>query len=286
MLLLILDVAQKDANIRTAHMNGSRANPNAPKDAWQDFDIIYGVTNLEPFRQDSEWLDAFGPRIMLQEPARMDALRGGPPPQEDCVTFLMLLADGNRIDLTVETTACTQRTYGEDTLTVPLLDKDGILPPIGRSSDQGYWIARPTEGAFIACANNFWWCLQNVAKGIMRRELPYARSMFEQVVRPELDQMVSWWIGHQHAYAVNVGKFGKWMERYMPADLWALYTGTMAGPAYADQWAAIDAACTLFGQMGMELGRALTLPYPAEDDARMRSYLHALRAAWAKHDDG
>lgn len=42
--------------------------------------------------------------------------------------------------------------------------------------------------------NDFWWCLQNVAKGIWRDELPYAKQMFEHIIRPHLDEMISWWV--------------------------------------------------------------------------------------------
>lgn len=38
---LILGVAQKDERIRAVYMNGSRTNSNAPKDIFQDYDIVY-----------------------------------------------------------------------------------------------------------------------------------------------------------------------------------------------------------------------------------------------------
>ncbi len=47
MLDLILDTARKDERIRAVMMNGSRANPNAPRDFFQDFDIVYFVTEVD-----------------------------------------------------------------------------------------------------------------------------------------------------------------------------------------------------------------------------------------------
>ena len=41
MLDLILSTAHEDDRIRTVILNGSRANPNALPDRFQDFDIIY-----------------------------------------------------------------------------------------------------------------------------------------------------------------------------------------------------------------------------------------------------
>jgi aminoglycoside 6-adenylyltransferase len=46
---LILNTARDDDRIRAVILNGSRANPNAPRDIFQDFDIIYLVTELAPF---------------------------------------------------------------------------------------------------------------------------------------------------------------------------------------------------------------------------------------------
>lgn len=40
---LILQVAKENEDVRAVILNGSRANPNAPKDQYQDYDIIYTV---------------------------------------------------------------------------------------------------------------------------------------------------------------------------------------------------------------------------------------------------
>lgn len=48
---LILSFARHNDAIRAVWMNGSRANPNAPKDILQDFDIVYAVTDIGPFRK-------------------------------------------------------------------------------------------------------------------------------------------------------------------------------------------------------------------------------------------
>ena len=40
MISLIKDVANNDENIRAAYMEGSRTNPNAPKDIFQDGEIL------------------------------------------------------------------------------------------------------------------------------------------------------------------------------------------------------------------------------------------------------
>ena len=65
---LIKEVALKDERIRAVYMNGSRANPNAKRDIFQDFDIVYVVTETESFIQDKSWTSIFGSFIISQEP--------------------------------------------------------------------------------------------------------------------------------------------------------------------------------------------------------------------------
>ena len=40
---LIVNTARDDERIRAVIMNGSRVNPNAPRDVFQDFDVVYLV---------------------------------------------------------------------------------------------------------------------------------------------------------------------------------------------------------------------------------------------------
>lgn len=51
---LILAAAQQDTRIRAVYLNGSRANPNVPRDMFQDFDVVYVVTDIASFLQDDK----------------------------------------------------------------------------------------------------------------------------------------------------------------------------------------------------------------------------------------
>ena len=99
MLDLILDTAREDERIRAVVMNGSRANPNAPHDRFQDFDIVYFVSDVEPFKYNYEWIKRFGEIMIMQMPEDME----DPPPQRHgSFVYLMQFTDGNRIDLGID----------------------------------------------------------------------------------------------------------------------------------------------------------------------------------------
>lgn len=243
---LILNVAQKDDRIRAVYMNGSRTNPNVPKDIFQDYDIVYVVTETTSFINDKKWITIFGELIMIQEPDKMDKLIGLDKDYESSYGYLMLFKDGNRIDLRIQTKEAMLEVYKNDKLTLPLLDKDNILPLIPSPTDIDYHVKKPTEPLFMSCTNNFWWCLQNVAKGIWRDELPYAKLMFEYTTRASLDEMVSWWIGIKNDFKISTGKMGKYYKKYLPTSYWEMYKRTYSDADYVDFWNSIFITCDLF----------------------------------------
>ena len=66
MMDLILSTAKEDDRIRAAVLEGSRTNPNVPADLFQDYDVLYIVTETESFQADRSWIDRFGERLYMQ----------------------------------------------------------------------------------------------------------------------------------------------------------------------------------------------------------------------------
>ncbi|KIL51424.1 aminoglycoside 6-adenylyltransferase [Jeotgalibacillus alimentarius] len=269
---LILHFAEHDERIRAVYMNGSRTNPNAPKDIFQDFDIVYVMRDIKPFIEDQSWINHFGTLLMMQQPDALDAGKGLET-DSGRYAFLMLFDDGNRIDLSYQTIEYMKRAYKEDSLTIPILDKDGLLPKIPEASDVDYHVKRPSKGEFNSITNDFWWCLQNVAKGLWRDELPYARHMYELTTRAALDQVIEWWIGGEHDYRVSAGKMGKYFKRYLPESYWRLYQRTYE----EDTWEAVDAAAELFGLLGRKVAERTGYHYPVEDEKAILHYVGRVR---------
>jgi aminoglycoside 6-adenylyltransferase len=222
MMDMILDIARGDNRIRAVIMNGSRTNPNVPEDIFQDYDIVYIVKEIGTFIEDNNWIDIFGERLILQMPeSKTKTLL--PPGNNGSFTYLMLFKDGNRIDLTLIPVEKQDEILTNDSLTKVLLDKDNILPIFDISNDKDYYELRPTKEIFDECCNEFWWILQNVAKGIWRDELPYAKRMFI-FSRDMLDKMISWYISIQHNFQISTGKMGKFYKKLLEKDLWKMYT--------------------------------------------------------------
>ncbi len=285
MMELILDTAKNDARIRAVYMNGSRTNSNAPKDIFQDYDIVYVVTETNPFIKDKAWLQAFGELRMMQEPDKNDFGREAENNSVSSYGFLMLFTDGNRIDLRLLTKEKMLEEYEEDKLTIPLLDKDNILPSIAQPTDVDYHVQKPSETIYDGYTNNFWWCSQNVAKGIWRDELPYAKQMFELTMRDALDNVVSWWIGIQTDFQVSPGKLGKYFKDYLPDRYWKMYEKTYSDADYENMWESIFVTCELFRVLAKEVAAHFNFIYPMEDDQNMTAYLKQVRNLPAEAKD-
>ncbi|MBM7716220.1 hypothetical protein JOC94_003240 [Bacillus thermophilus] len=162
-------------------------------------------------------------------------------------------------------------------LTLPLLDKDHLLPAIPYPTDIDYHVKKPSQGEYDSYTNNFWWCLQNVAKGIWRDELPYAKHMFEYTIRESLDKMVTWWIGTQEDFQVSTGKFGTYFKIYLPESYWEMYQKTYADSEYTNMWESIFVTCELFRILSKDVAKHFQFTYPMNDDRNMIQYLKHVR---------
>jgi aminoglycoside 6-adenylyltransferase len=273
MLALILETAQADARIRAVFLDGSRANPDAPRDIFQDFDIVYLVTEMAPFVHNLEWIRRFGELMILQMP---EAMQDPPPSQDGGFSYLMQFTDGNRIDLGIYPLEKLAE-LRQDGLNVLLLDKDGTIEPPPPPGDDGCLPAPPSAKAFADCCNEFWWVCPYVAKGLWREEFLYARYMLDRVVRDELMKMLTWMAGIQTGFRRSPGKFGKYFQSCLPPETWALLLQTHAGPGYEATWEALFAMVALFRQAALAVAENFGFEYPHAEDRRVSAHLEHVR---------
>jgi aminoglycoside 6-adenylyltransferase len=273
MLDLILRFAKEDERVRTVIMNGSRANPDVHRDIFQDYDIVFIVSTVEGFVWDRSWIKHFGELIIMQTP---DEKEVPSPGFTDKFAFLMLFTDGNRIDLTFYPVD-KMANYIRDSLSLLLLDKDGIVEPFPAPSDLDYMPIPPTAKSFADCCNEFWWVSTYIAKGLWRRELPYAKFMYEQPVRDMLTLMLQWHTGIRTDFTVNPGKVGKYFEKYLKPEHWKAYVMTFPDSEYENIWRALFVMCDLFRETAWEVAKYYGYEYPVEDDRRVTSYLQHVR---------
>lgn len=274
MMDLILSTARSDERVRAVWMNGSRTNPNAPRDLFMDFDVVYAVTEMDSFLQDPSWIDCFGERIILQTPEDMHLF---PPSLGGRYTYLMLFEDGNRIDLMLVPLQDAARYAMEDRLTVYCLEKDGILPKISIPSDEDYHVQKPDPFCYSDCCNEFWWVSTYVAKGLWRGELLYALHHLNQPVGNMLLQIMSWLAGTRTGFTVSVGKCGKYLEKYLTPEEWEMLLATHPSGTEDAVWDALFTACSLFSRAAKQIACHLGLQYDQGQEDKVMAYLRRVQ---------
>lgn len=204
----MLDIILKTAEtlqVKAVAMSGSRTNPKAPKDEFQDYDVVYLVDNLENLISDLSWLDQFGKRIIKQE-VGLGQRR----------LFLMLFEDGNRIDLTLCPKQQIQEWVDSEADYTVLKDDKGLFesyPP----SPKRYWTNPASQTDFEKACNEFWWVSAYVVKGICRKQVIYATDHLYGICQQELLKVLSWQVASEKG-AVDIGKNYKYLFNYFPTE--------------------------------------------------------------------
>lgn len=293
MLARLLTWARGHDEVRAAVLNGSRANPNAPVDAWQDYDFNIAERTPGYFNTHSDYLDAFGPYVIMQHTHGFQTPTGwldvtreeydnyvasGTLPGIHHYNIMAIFADGKRVDFSVVPADSAAATY-TDSMTIPLLDKDGIIPPLPPTSDSGYHVKRPTPTAFRNLCNEMWWVSTYVAKALLRGELVRAQKVLD-VVRDQTLQLLEWRIGSHNNWEVNPGHFGKWLQRFLTVDEWEALCATFPHAEPDDQWRALFVALELGSKTARDLVAALGEEYFYDlgEEERTLAYLRNLKA--------
>ncbi len=268
MLESIVNTAKNDTRIRAAMLNGSRVNPNARRDIFQDFDVIYFVTDIASFTNDHTWIECFGEIMILQMPEAME----DPPPMNDgSFAYLTQFTDGNRIDLTLFPLARLSE-FQRESLSVMLLDKDAMFEPLPSPSDSDYLPQPPTAKLFSDCCNEFWWVSTYVAKGLWREEIIYAKSMLDGI-REQLMKMLTWHVGIKTGFEQGPGKFGKHLKQYLEPMHWEMLEKTYSDASYDKTWESLHAMCDLFRIMATGVAEHFSFEYPHSDDKKVSAHL-------------
>lgn len=269
---LILNIANSDDRIRAVYMNGSRTNVNVPKDIFQDYDIVYVVKETQSFIKDKNWINKFGEILYMQYPDENSLLLGEEANFDKNYGYLMQLTDGNRIDLHIQEIEFAKKEILKDKLCKILLDKDAILPNIPKATDEDYFIKKPSEHEFLYTCNDFWWCLNNVGKGLWREEIPYVQDMINFNIRPLLINALSWKIGIDKNYSVSIGKSGKYMYRYLPEKLWKNFLETYSSYKSEEVYKSVVIMCNLFNEVCIEVSEKLNYYYNVDEAENSYEY--------------
>ena len=258
MLDLILQIA-KTLQVKAVAMSGSRTNPKAPKDEFQDYDVVYVVDDLDNLTSDLSWLDLFGKRIIEQE-VGFGHRR----------LFLMLFEDGNRIDLTLCPEEHIQEWVNSEAGFTVLEDPEHLFTPYSPNPER-YWINPATEIDFKNSCNEFWWVSAYVVKGICRKQVIYATDHLYGICQQELLKVLAWQVASDKGM-VDVGKNYKYLFNYLPTEKEKEFSDLLDFSSIEKLTQSLYATMELFHQEAQSLANKMGFNYDKEVAERMIEY--------------
>lgn len=258
MLDLILQTA-KTLQVKAVAMSGSRTNPKAPKDEFQDYDVVYVVDDLDNLTRDLSWLDRFGKRIIEQE-VTLGHRR----------LYLMLFEDGNRIDLTLCPKDHIQEWVDSEADYTVLKDEKGLFESY-TASPQRYCTNPASPIDFEKACNEFWWVSAYVVKGICRKQVIYATDHLYSICQQELLKVLAWQVASDRG-KVDIGKNYKYLFNYLPTEKVKEFSDLLDFSSIDKITQSLLATMQLFHREAQRLAQKLGFDYDKEVAEKMIEY--------------
>ena len=258
----MLDVILKTAEtlqVEAVAMSGSRTNPNAPKDEFQDYDVVYVVEDLDGLLADLAWLEGFGKRV-IEQYVLLDHRR----------LYLMLFEDGNRIDLTLCPKEHIQEWVDSEAGFTVLEDPEHLFESFSQNLER-YWTDPATETDFEKSCNEFWWVSAYVVKGICRKQLLYATDHLYGICQQELLKVLAWQVASSRG-RVDIGKNYKYLFNYLPAEKEKEFSNLLDFSNSDKITQSLFATMKLFHQEAQSLARKMGFDYDKEVAEKMIEY--------------
>ena len=261
MLRLILQVAE-NIQVEAVAMSGSRTNPKAPKDEFQDYDVVYVVDDLDNLTSDLSWLDQFGKRIIEQHNVLGNRR-----------LYLMLFEDGNRIDLTLCPKDHIQEWVDSEADYTVLKDEKGLFESY-TTSPQRYWTNPASQTDFEKACNEFWWVSAYVVKGICRKQAIYATDHLYGICQQELLKVLAWQVASDNG-TVDIGKNYKYLFQYLPAEKEKEFSNLLDFSNIEKLTQSLFSTMELFHQEAQSLAQKMGFDYDMEVAEKMIEYAEA-----------
>ena len=258
MLRLILQTA-KSLKVEAVAMSGSRTDTKAPKDEFQDYDVIYVVDDLDNLTSDLSWLNQFGKRIIEQHNVL-----------EHRHLYLMLFEDGNRIDLTLCPKEHIQEWVDSEAGFTVLEDPKGVFEPYS-PNPQRFWTSPASAIEFDKACNEFWWVSAYVVKGICRKQAIYATDHLYGICQQELLKLLAWQVAADKG-TVDIGKNYKYLFQYLPTEKEKEFSNLLDFSSLEKLTQSLFATMELFHQEAQSLAQKEGFDYDKEVAEKMIQY--------------
>ena len=258
MMNLILQIAES-LKIDAVALSDSRTNDQAPKDEFQDYDVVYVVDDLDTLIRDLAWLHQFGTRNIEQHNI-LGHRR----------LYLMLFEDGNRIDLALCPKEHINEWVDSEAGFTVLVDEKGLFESYS-PSPQRFWISPASKTDFEKTCNEFWWVSAYVVKGLCRHQVIYVTDHLYGICQQELLKILAWQVASDRG-KVDIGKNYKYLFQYLPAEKEKELSNLLDFSSLDKITQSLLATMQLFHREAQSLAQKLGFDYHTEVAEKMIKY--------------
>ena len=255
---VILQTA-KVLQVDAVAMSGSRTNPKAPKDEFQDYDVVYIVEDLDGLMADLSWLDQFGNRLIEQHNILGNRR-----------LYLMLFEDGNRIDLTLCPKEHLKEWVDSEAGYTVLIDEKDLFESDSPSPDR-FLTSPPNKMDFEKTCNEFWWVSAYVVKGICRKQVIYATDHLYGICQQELLKILAWQVVSDRG-TVDIGKNYKYLFNYLLSEKEKKFSALLDFSSIEKITQSLLATMEFFHQEAQYLAQKMGFKYEKEVAEKMIEY--------------
>ena len=255
---VILQTA-KVLQVDAVAMSGSRTNPKAPKDEFQDYDVVYIVEDLDGLMADLSWLDQFGNRLIEQHNILGNRR-----------LYLMLFEDGNRIDLTLCPKEHLKEWVDSEAGYTVLIDEKDLFESDSPSPDR-FLTSPPNKMDFEKTCNEFWWVSAYVVKGICRKQVIYATDHLYGICQQELLKILAWQVVSDRG-TVDIGKNYKYLFNYLLSEKEKKFSALLDFSSIEKITQSLLATMEFFHQEAQYLAQKMGFKYEKEVAEKMMRY--------------
>ena len=260
---LILQIAKK-LQVDAVALSGSRTDTKAPKDEFQDYDVVYVVNYIDNLTSDLSWLDQFGTRNIEQHNILGNRR-----------LYLMFFEDGNRIDLTLCPKEHIQEWVDSEAGFTVLVDEKSLFESYS-PSPQRFWTSPASQTDFEKSCNEFWWVSAYVVKGICRKQIIYATDHLYGICQQELLKILAWQVASDRG-TVDTGKNYKYLFNYLPDEKEKEFSALLDFSSLDKITQSLFATMQLFHQEAQYLAQKMGFKYKKEVAEKMIQYAEERR---------
>ena len=101
--------------------------------------------------------------------------------------------------------------------------------------------------------------------------------MYDVILIDCIRKLLSWKLGLEYDWEVNVGKCGKWLKRYLSEELYNEFVDLYPSTDYQEIWQSLFRAGKLIRRIGVKLADELGYNYPMQGDINVTEYLQRVK---------